>query len=139
MRADLESVTLEMQIMKAIFLLCCLLAVRENHVEAGVDLFKVFDCAEIVIDGVGYVAVKTIPLLTNWAKCVNFAPNVKGDIGLQDLFFILNKFLKKIVMSSKCLEESDETFNGYVGPYVKEFIDGKCLEWPQKPINQSQY
>lgn len=101
---------------------------RENHVKAGVGLFKLLDCTEIVIEGAGKVLVRTIPLLTDWAKCVNFAPDAKGDLGIRDLFPILNQFLKKIIMSAKCMKVALKTVKGYVEPHVKEFMDEKCLE-----------
>ncbi|XP_023165028.2 uncharacterized protein LOC111595488 [Drosophila hydei] len=117
-----------MQIIKGVFLLCCLLMVGDIHVNAaGLDIFKAFDCADIAIDGVGYIAVRSVPLIRELAKCVNFTPDENVDLDPNGFLQIVDDFLKKVTGNPKCMLTSLSTVKNYAEPFVKKFSNRKCL------------
>nr|AJC97542.1 accessory gland protein 2 [Drosophila arizonae] len=117
-----------MQFMKVIFLLSCLLIVGHTHVNAaGLDLFKILDCAEIAIAAGGYVAVRAVPLVRDLAKCTKFKTDANADLDIKGFIEVVNQFLKQTTGSPKCLQTTLDTVKGYVQPYVQQITDAKCF------------
>ncbi|EDW10273.1 uncharacterized protein LOC6580502 [Drosophila mojavensis] len=117
-----------MQFMKVIFLLSCLLIVGHTHVNAaGLDLFKVLDCAEIAIAAGGYVAVRAVPLVKDLAKCTNFNTDANANLDIKGFIEVVNQFLKQSSGSPKCLQTTLDTIKGYVEPFVKQITEAKCF------------
>lgn len=95
--------------------------------KAGVDLFVVLDCGEIIIEGAGYVAERGRALIEELAKCIEFDLHSKENLNFLGLVRIFNQFLRKVSTNPFCIQKTMKRVGNYIRPYVNQYKEEKCM------------